>query len=107
MSTTMPETALTMRIGTTGSLSETAPTRLDLSAELGLDVDLVLGPIGGDADELDEYTRLCALVDMADSGFIPRGATLDLVAGIVEDIEREDDADGYEADDMFAGRWAA
>ncbi|WP_369198992.1 hypothetical protein [Streptomyces djakartensis] len=107
MRTTMPETVLNMRIGSADSITGTVPSRLDLSAELGLDVDLVLGPVGGDADELDEYTRLCALVDMADSGFIPRGASLDVIAGIVEEIEREDDADGYEADDMFAGGWAA
>ncbi|MFI1568207.1 hypothetical protein ACH4ZX_35195 [Streptomyces sp. NPDC020490] len=107
MRTTMPETVLNLRIGTANSAAGTVPSRLDLSAELGLDVDLVLGPIGGDADELDEYTRLCALVDMADAGFIPRDASLDVIAGIVEDIEREDDAKGYEADDMFTGRWAA
>ncbi|MGW2456783.1 hypothetical protein ACWCTA_36470 [Streptomyces sp. NPDC001704] len=106
MRTTMPETALNLRIGTADSAAGTVPTRLDLSAELGLDVDLVLGPIGGDADDLDELARLYALVDMADSGLIPSGATLDLIAGIVEDIEREDDRDGYEADD-FAGGWAA
>ncbi|MEU4932061.1 hypothetical protein AB0G54_37100 [Streptomyces yokosukanensis] len=107
MRTTMPETVLNLRIGTANSAAGAVPSRLDLSAELGLDVDLVLGPIGGDADELDEYTRLCALVDMADIGFIPRDASLDVIAGIVEEIEREDDAKGYEADDMFTGRWAA
>ncbi|MFF4709511.1 hypothetical protein [Streptomyces sp. NPDC001297] len=97
---------LHLRIGAADSANGTVPTRLDLSAELGLDVDLVLGPIGGDEDELDELARLYALVDMADSGLIPRDATLDLIAGIVEEIEREDDLDGYEADD-FAGGWAA
>ncbi|MFH9735854.1 hypothetical protein [Streptomyces sp. NPDC017260] len=107
MRTTMPETALHMRIGSADSSAGTVPSRLDLSAELGLDVDLVLGPIGGDSDELDELARLYALADMADSGFIPTGASLDLIAGIVEEIEREDDADGYEADDMFAAGWAA
>ncbi|WP_137235499.1 hypothetical protein [Streptomyces sp. BPSDS2] len=106
MRTTMPETLINLRIGAADSANGTAPTRLDLSAELGLDVDLVLGPIGGDADELDEYTRLSALVDMADSGYIPTGATLDLIAGIAEEIEREDNARGYEAEE-FAGRWAA
>ncbi|MYT25975.1 hypothetical protein GTW69_37870 [Streptomyces sp. SID7760] len=106
MRTTMPETVFNLRIGTADSAAGTVPTRLDLSAELGLDVDLVLGPIGGDESELDELTRLYALVDMADSGLIPRGATLDLIAGVVDDIEREDDARGFEADD-FAGGWAA
>ncbi|EST17950.1 MULTISPECIES: hypothetical protein [Streptomyces] len=106
MRTTMPESVLHLRIGAADSANGTIPTRLDLSAELGLDVDLVLGPIGGDEDELDELARLYALVDMADSGLIPRDATLDLIAGIVEEIEREDDLDGYEADD-FAGGWAA
>ncbi|MFF4392964.1 hypothetical protein ACFY0G_40520 [Streptomyces sp. NPDC001552] len=105
MRTTMPETGLTLRIGTADTAAGTVPTRLDLSAELGLDVDLVLGPIGGET-ELDELTRLYALVDMADSGLIPRGATLDLIAGVVDDIEREDNARGYEADD-FARGWAA
>ncbi|MEU5190975.1 hypothetical protein AB0G83_28065 [Streptomyces klenkii] len=106
MRTTMPETALNLRIGTADSAAGTVPSRLDLSAELGLDVDLVLGPIGGDENELDELARLYALVDMADSGYIPRDASLDVIAGIVEEIEREDDLDGYEADD-FAGGWAA
>lgn len=106
MRTTMPESVLHLRIGAADSANGTVPTRLDLSAELGLDVDLVLGPIGGDEDELDELARLYALVDMAESGLIPRDATLDLIAGIAEEIEREDDLDGYEADD-FAGGWAA
>ncbi|MEU2395061.1 hypothetical protein [Streptomyces sp. NPDC007369] len=105
MRTTMPETGLTLRIGTADPAAGTVPTRLDISAELGLDIDLILGPIGGDASELDEYTRLCALADMADTGVISRGATLDLIAGIVDDIEREDDADGWSHD--LAGRWAA
>lgn len=103
----MPETAAIQRIGATVSPADAIEARLALSAVLGLDVDLVLGPIGGDADELDEYTRLSALVDMADSGFIPSGVSLDLIAGIAEDIEREDDLDGYEADDLFEGEWAA
>ncbi|WP_098019207.1 hypothetical protein [Streptomyces sp. b62] len=106
MRTTMPETALNLRIGTADSAAGTVPSRMDLSAELGLDVDLVLGPIGGDEHDLDELARLYALVDMADSGYIPTGATLDLIAGIVEEIEREDDLDGYEAE-QFAGGWAA
>ncbi|MFD4020623.1 hypothetical protein [Streptomyces sindenensis] len=105
MRTTMPENLLHLRIGAADTANGTTPTRLDLSAELGLDIDLVLGPIG-DESELDEYARLYALVDMAESGYIPTGATLDLVAGIVEEIEREDNARGYEADE-FAGRWAA
>jgi hypothetical protein len=105
--TTMPEPVLHLRIGATDSATGSTPTRLDLSAELGLDVDLVLGPIDGDETELDELARLYALVDMADSGLIPRGVDLDLIAGIVEDIEREDNAQGFEDDEMFAGRWAA
>lgn len=105
MSITLPETAAIQRIGTTGSPADTSEARLALSALLGL--DLVLGPIDGDADELDELARLSALVDMAGSGFIPSDATLDLIAGIVEDIETEDDLDGYEADDLFEGAWAA
>ncbi|MEU6467456.1 hypothetical protein [Streptomyces sp. NPDC046976] len=106
MRTTMPETVLHLRTDATESATGTASTRLDLSAELGLDVDLILGPIGGDETELDELARLYALVDMADSGLIPRDATLDLIAGIAEEIEAEDDLDGYEAED-FAGGWAA
>ncbi|MGW2227485.1 hypothetical protein [Streptomyces formicae] len=106
MRTTMPEAVLSMRIGATESAVGAVPTRLDLSSELGLDVDLVLGPIGGES-ELDEYARLSALVDMADSGFIPRGASLDLITRIAEEIEREDDADDYEPEDVFAGGWAA
>ncbi|MER7316275.1 hypothetical protein [Streptomyces halstedii] len=106
MRTTMPESAGVLRIGTTDSAAGIAPTRMDLSTELGLDIDLVLGPIGGES-ELDEYARLYALVDMADSGYIPRDASLDVIAGIVEEIEREDDAKGYEPEDVFAGGWAA
>ncbi|MEU7153849.1 hypothetical protein AB0B15_38415 [Streptomyces sp. NPDC045456] len=106
--TVMPAQAAIPRIPVRPLLSAAdEATRLDLSAALGLDVDLVLGPIGGDEDELAEYTRLCALVDMADAGVIPRDATLDLIAGIAEEIEAEDDADGFEDDDVFAGGWAA
>ncbi|WP_335939968.1 hypothetical protein [Streptomyces sp. PTD5-9] len=105
MRTTMPETVLHLRTGATESATF-APTRLDLSADLGLDVDLVLGPIDGDETELDELARLYALVDMADEGLIPRGEGLDLIGGLVEDMEREDNARGFE-DDEFAGRWAA
>ncbi|MFE5543564.1 hypothetical protein ACFQ71_07060 [Streptomyces sp. NPDC056534] len=97
--------------------------RIGLSAVLGIDVDLVRGPAGAE-DELDEYTRLCALADMADDGFISV-VTMDLIGGLVEDMEREDDdlgpepegrsgilpvsdADIYgEADDYFATGWAA
>ncbi|MFH9800501.1 hypothetical protein [Streptomyces virginiae] len=97
--------------------------RIGLSAVLGVDVDLVRGPAGAE-DELDEYTRLCALVDMTDAGFVG-DADLDLIGGLIEDMEREDDdlgpepegrsgilpvsdADIYgEADDYFATGWAA
>ncbi|MEF2529986.1 hypothetical protein [Streptomyces sp. CS62] len=95
--------------------------RIGLSAVLGLDVDLVRGPAGGES-EIDEYTRLCALVDMTDAGFVG-DADLDLIGGLIEDMEREDDglgpegrsgilpvsdADIYgEADDYFATGWAA
>ncbi|WP_046780843.1 hypothetical protein [Streptomyces yangpuensis] len=96
--------------------------RIGLSAVLGIDVDLVRGPAGAE-DEL-EYTRLCALVDMTDAGLISV-VTLDLIGGLIEDMEREDDdlgpepegrsgilpvsdADIYgEADDYFATGWAA
>ncbi|MFE6086014.1 hypothetical protein [Streptomyces virginiae] len=97
--------------------------RIGLSSVLGIDVDLVRGPAGAE-DELDEYTRLCALVDMADVGFVG-DVSLDLIGGLVEDMEREDDdlgpepegrsgilpvadADIYgEADYYFATGWAA
>ncbi|MFI5867729.1 hypothetical protein [Streptomyces sp. NPDC051546] len=112
MRTTMPETGTILRIGGTPALAPR--TRLDLSAELGLDVDLFLGPVGGDDDELDEYTRLCALADMADAAFIPSGADLDrvtlgLIAGLAEEIERqerEDNARGFERESFTRG-WAA
>ncbi|GGU51257.1 hypothetical protein [Streptomyces violascens] len=111
MRTTMPEWASIHRIGGAVPATPPARTRLDVSAAIGLDVTLVLGPVGGDADELAEYTRLSALVDMADAGAIPNGAdldriTLDLVAGLVEDMESDDNRRGFE-DDEFAGRWAA
>lgn len=106
MRITMPEHPGVLRIGTTDPAAG-IPTRMDLSTRLGLDIGLVLGPIGAE-DELDEYTRLCALVDMADSGIIPRGASLDLLAGIAEDIEREDDEGGFEPEDAAAEwGWAA
>ncbi|MGW2599540.1 hypothetical protein [Streptomyces klenkii] len=112
MHITMPESALIMRIAKAAPPPLPLRTRLDVSAEIGLDVSLVLGPVSGDADELAEYTRLCALVDMADAGFIPAGdeldkITIDLLAGLIEEIEREDDARGYEADEMVLGGWAA
>ncbi|MFK0296902.1 hypothetical protein ACIQU6_41415 [Streptomyces sp. NPDC090442] len=99
MRTTMPENVVNLRIGAADSAAGAVPSRLDLAAELGIDIDLVLGPLAGDADELDELTRLYALVDMCDSGLIPRDATLDLIAGIVADVEREGDD--------FAEGWAA
>lgn len=105
----MTETTPTMRIQSAGTLSLNAAelARIDVSARLGLDVDLVLGPVGGDADEADELARLYALVDMVDAGFITTAADLDLVAGLVDDMTEDDDARGFEADDAFAGRWAA
>jgi hypothetical protein len=105
MNATLSHPALAPRVelaAHAGTLS-----RLDVSTRIGLDVDLVLGPIGGDADEADELARLYALVDMVDSGFITSAADLDLVAGLVDDMTDEDDARGYEDDEMFAGRWAA
>ncbi|MFI1890462.1 hypothetical protein [Streptomyces jumonjinensis] len=105
---TMPENVTALRIGHAVSVVR---SRLDLSAAVGLDIDLFLGPIGGDEDELAEYTRLHALMDMADAGYIPRGRGLDLIAGLAEEIERaetEDDASGHSYDpEEFAGRWAA
>lgn len=112
MNATLSHPALAPRVelaAHAGTLSRSAAelARLDVSARLGLDVDLVLGPIGGDADEADELARLYALADMVDSGFITSAADLDLVAGLVDDLTDEDDARGYEDDEMFAGRWAA
>ncbi|AWZ07712.1 MULTISPECIES: hypothetical protein [unclassified Streptomyces] len=86
--------------------------RIGLSAVLGIDVDLVRGPAGAES-ELDEYTRLCALVDMADAGFVG-DADLDLIGGLIDDMTEDDDRRGFEddeyaatADDLFMTGWAA
>ncbi|MCY0923578.1 MULTISPECIES: hypothetical protein [unclassified Streptomyces] len=85
--------------------------RIGLSAVLGLDVDLVRGAAGGES-EIDEYTRLCALVDMADAGFIS-DADLDLIGGLIDDMTDEDNRRDYEDDeyaaaaDLLMRGWAA
>ena len=97
----MPETRPILRIATASNLIPT-PQRVDLSALLGLDLDLVLGT--ADETPAEEYARLCALADMADAGFIDRGPRLDrlaLVAGLAEELDRiesEEDAnnDGFD-----------
>ncbi|MGW7460942.1 hypothetical protein [Streptomyces sp. NPDC054797] len=68
--------------------------RIGLSAVLGIDVDLVRGPAGPES-EIDEYTRLCAMADMAHDSFLSV-VTMDLIGGLVEDMEREDDDLGPE-----------
>ncbi|MGV9315181.1 hypothetical protein ACWDR0_23805 [Streptomyces sp. NPDC003691] len=109
MRTTMPERVTVLRIGATNAAAF-APSRLDLSTVVGIDLDLVLGPVEGDESEAAEHARLAALVDMANAGYIPRGRGLDVIAGLAEEIKKaedEDNARGYEPDDVFAGRWAA
>ncbi|WP_424217725.1 hypothetical protein ACN20G_36820 (plasmid) [Streptomyces sp. BI20] len=81
--------------------------RIALSAALGVEVDLLLGPVEGESG-LAEQTRQSALVDMlAESGAFPaelgakRWVTtrrLGLLAGWIEDMERDDNGRGYEAE---------
>ncbi|MFI5621557.1 hypothetical protein [Streptomyces sp. NPDC051567] len=83
-----------------------AVDRTGLSAVLGIDVDLVLGPVGPETG-LAEYTRLCALVDMADAAFIG-DLELDLIGGLIDDMTDDDNRRGYEDDELAAGwGWAA
>lgn len=122
MSTTMPERAPVERIATAARfLDESA--RLDVSAVIGLDVDLVTGyeyeiPEGlSDAEHAealldafgDEYARVAALVDMIDTGFVDVPRSYGRLLVLAQELERADDAKGYETGetDEVLGGWAA
>ncbi|MER8039375.1 hypothetical protein [Streptomyces hydrogenans] len=122
MSTTMPERAPIQRIATAARILDKS-ARLDVSAVIGLDVDLVTGhvyeiPDGlGDAEHaaalLDAFTeeaaRVAALVDMIDTGFVDVPRSYGRLLVLADELERTDDAGGYELDetDEVFGRWAA
>ncbi|MFI9005496.1 MULTISPECIES: hypothetical protein [Streptomyces] len=122
MRTTMPETGPIPRIATAARFLDEA-ARLDVSAVIGLDVDLVTGhvyeiPDGlGDAEHAaalfdafsEEAARVAALVDMIDTGFVDVPRSYGRLLVLADELERTDNADGYEADetDEAFGRWAA
>ncbi|MER7817403.1 hypothetical protein [Streptomyces sp. NPDC096153] len=125
MRTTMPETVTVPRIATAARLLGDE-TRTDVSAVIGLDVDLVLGfeykiPEDlSDADHAeallaafsDEYARVDALVDMIDTGFVNVPQAYGRLLVLADELERADGADGadgYELDetDEVLGGWAA
>ncbi|MEW1723880.1 hypothetical protein [Streptomyces sp. NPDC093109] len=102
----------------------TAATRIGLSIELGLDIDLVLGAeydIPSTLTDLErrealllafteEYTRREALRDMVAAGFADTGhaaAYLEVMAGVLDDVEDEDNRRGYEQDELLVRGWAA
>ncbi|MDJ0345535.1 hypothetical protein QMK19_33865 [Streptomyces sp. H10-C2] len=130
MSTTMPETATISRIAVIAPSSAafplstlTADERLDLGAVIGLDLDLVLGtgreiPAGLSDQEHDaacfesfteQYTRVSALVDMLDSGFVDVPRAYGRLLVLADELQAADDADGYqrdELDEVLGGRAA-
>jgi hypothetical protein len=119
----MPETVSTVRIGAAArGLDDEA--RIDLSAVIGLDVDLVIGHEYDIPDDLSdeeraeallaaftaEHTRLAALVDMIDAGFVDVPRSYGRLLVLADELTQADDADGYEldeADEEFVGGWAA
>ncbi|MGW5851997.1 hypothetical protein ACWFQ8_29305 [Streptomyces sp. NPDC055254] len=122
MSTTMPESGPIPRIATAARfLDESA--RLDVSAVIGLDVDLVTGHEYKIADDLsdadhaaalfaafeDEAARVAALVDMIDAGFVNVPQAYGRLLVLADEMERADNADGYELDetDEVLRGWAA
>ncbi|NGN63154.1 hypothetical protein G5C51_04430 [Streptomyces sp. A7024] len=95
-----------------------------MSALIGLDVDLVTGRTYDIPDELsdaeytaalfdafsDEAARTAALVDMIDTGFVDVPRAYGRLLVLADELERADDADGYElddADELLVGGWAA
>ncbi|MDO0939273.1 hypothetical protein QQY66_49105 [Streptomyces sp. DG2A-72] len=122
MSTTMPETSVVRRIAASARGLD-AEARLDLSAVIGLDVDLVLGyeyeiPEGlSDEDHraalfaafTDEMTRTGALVDMIEAGYIDLPRSYGRLLVLADELTQADDADGFEADtdEELVGGWAA
>ena len=121
MRTSMPEAAPIPRIATAARFLDDEARR-DLSAVIGLDVDLVLGYEYEIPDDLsdaehaaalldaftDERTRLAALMDMVETGFVevPRAYGRLLVLG--DELERADRRrNGAEFDAAFVGGWAA
>ncbi|MFF8464852.1 hypothetical protein ACF071_29410 [Streptomyces albidoflavus] len=121
MSTTMPEIGRIPRIATAARHLDQA-ARLDLSAVIGLDVDLITGHEYKIADDLsdaahaaalldafgDEYARVTALVDMIDAGFIDIPRSYGRLLVLADELERADAA-GFDLDgiDEGLGRWAA
>ncbi|MFJ3673641.1 hypothetical protein ACIPSE_45090 [Streptomyces sp. NPDC090106] len=114
MSTTMPETATVRRIAASARHLDTE-ARLDLSAVIGLDLDLILGYEYDIPEDLsdedrtaallaaftDEMTRTAALVDMIDAGVIDVPRSYGRLLVLADELTQAD------ADEEFVGGWAA
>ncbi|MGO4747808.1 hypothetical protein AB4212_04085 [Streptomyces sp. 2MCAF27] len=114
----MPETVAIPRIATAARfLGDEA--RTDVSAVIGLDVDLVLGYEYEIPDELsdadhaeallaaftDEAARVAALADMLDTGFINVSQSYGRLLVLADELERTDRPAAF--DEAFVGGWAA
>jgi hypothetical protein len=122
VSTTLPESARLPRIAAAARLLDEAP-RTDVSAVIGLDVDLILGyeytlPEGAtEAEEAEallaafgeEYARVAALVDMIDTGFVNIPQAYGRLLVLADELECADNVNGYELDEggEVLGGWAA
>ncbi|MFE3602430.1 hypothetical protein [Streptomyces sp. NPDC059142] len=102
----------TTRTGVT--LVAAAELRLTVSQVLGVDVDLILGPVVGTEGAYARQAREDALADMTVVGFADMeyatalvGLMYEVRAGVIEDIEDEDDRGGYEHDELLLRGWAA
>ncbi|MEU7222279.1 hypothetical protein [Streptomyces chrestomyceticus] len=96
--------------GSATTLAAAVELRQSLSARLGVDADLILGPVVGSEGQSARQAREDALADMAAAGFadIPYATALVAVwshamAGVIDDIEDADDERGYEPEDEFLG----
>jgi hypothetical protein len=54
----------------TGTLAAALKTRTDVSQILGIDIDLILGPVVGTEGHAARQAREGALADMVDTGFV-------------------------------------
>src|SRR5690606_19364757 len=100
----MPETGIIPRIAAAGRGLD-GEARTDLSAVIGLDVDLVLGheyeipETLSDTDHADalfaafsdEAARVAALVDMIDAGFVDVPRSYGRLLVLAQELERADD----------------
>lgn len=73
------------------TLAEAVKLRTDASQILGIDVDLVLGPIVGTEGEFARQAREDALADMVDTGFIWPERINNRAAAAVEQLRELDE----------------